>query len=260
MNNLIIGDTSQLSFYFPENYQRISSRNINFEDFESSNYDRIYVCFSEQRTFIENDEKMFLDVNFKYTKKIIDFFSKKCNNLIFYSTSDLWNNYISSIDITIQYNYNYTPYIKSKELITNYIKENYNNVIILYPFNFNSPYRKSGFLFSKIFDSIINEKQIEIGNTYFYRDLIHPKYVVERSILCNTDEIIGSGRLIFVNDFIREIYKTFNLNYDIMVKENNIYNLSVKRNPIYLNSNNCLYEKLIEDTVYDIKKFKNPVS
>ena len=41
MSNLIIGDTSQLSHFFPKNYERISSRNINFEEIKKKQYDRI---------------------------------------------------------------------------------------------------------------------------------------------------------------------------------------------------------------------------
>ena len=145
-------------------------------------------------------------------------------------------------------------------MITNYIKQNYNNVIILYPFNFNSPYRKQGFLFNKIFDSLINNKKIEIGDTYFYRDIIHPKYVVERSILCENDELVGSGRLIHINDFIRTLYKQLNMNYDDYVNENFNHNLKTKRKTFWKESNICLYEKIIEDTLYEIKKIKYSAS
>jgi nucleoside-diphosphate-sugar epimerase len=260
--NLIIGNTSQLSNYFPNDYIRISSRNIDFSLYENNFYDRIYICFAEQRTFIENDETNFIKINVDYTLEIIDFFSQKCNNIIVYSTSELWNNYNGKISITDDYDYNYSPYIKSKHILCDKIKENKRNIIILYPFNFNSVYRKTGYLFSKIFDSIINEKNIEIGDTYFYRDLIHPKYVVEKSINCDKDEIIGSGRLIFINDFIKDLYYSFNLNYDKLIKENNIHNNKVKRNIYYLNSNECNYEykKLLEDTINEIRKYKNTIS
>lgn len=259
-NNLIIGNTSQLSYYFPDNYIKIPSRNINFEQYKDEAFDRVYITFAEQRTFIENNEKLFTDINVDYTIKIIDFFKDKCNKVIYYSTCELWNNYEGPVDLTLKYNYNYSPYIRSKDLMGSYIKKNYNNVIIMYPFNFNSPYRKKGFLFSKIFDSIINEEKIEIGNTYFYRDIVHPKYIVEKSILASQDEIIGSGRLIYINDFIRILYEKFNLNYDEMVIEKFNHNLLVKRRIFYLNSNNHLYKKIVEDTTHDIKKFKNTIS
>ena len=70
------------------------------------------------------------------------------------------------------FNYSSTNYLDSKRVMIAEIKDKFNNVIILHPFNFNSIYRKEGFLFYKIFDSIINEKKITIGNTYFYRELL----------------------------------------------------------------------------------------
>lgn len=259
-NNLVIGNTSQLSYYFPDDYIKISSRDINFDKYEDEKFDRVYITFAEQRTFIENDEQLFIKTNVHYTIKIIEFFKDRCNKIIYYSTCELWNNCEGPIDLSLDFDYNYSPYIKSKEVISNYIKDNYDNVIIIYPFNFNSPYRKKGFLFSKIFDSIINENNIEIGNTYFYRDIVHPKYIVEKSIISSTDEIIGSGRLIYINDFIKELYNKFNLNYDHFVTENFDHNLLVKRKIFYLNSTEYKYKKIIEDTVYDIKKFKNTIS
>lgn len=257
MNNLVIGNTSQLSHYFPDDFIKISSRNINFLLYDNQFFDRIYICFAEQRTFIEDDEDIFIRTNVDYTLDIIDFFSPKCNNIIIYSTCELWNNCVGGVSLSTPFNYNYSPYIKSKEILTEKINENKRNIIIIYPFNFNSVYRKPGFLFSKIFDSIINNKNIEIGDTYFYRDLVHPEYVVERSIDCVQDEIVGSGRLIFVNDFIRYLYKEFNLNYEQLVEENIINNNKVKRNIFYLQSKNCKYTKLLEDTVHEIRKIKN---
>ena len=260
--NLVIGNTSQLSSYFPEDYIKISSRNIDYELYKNLFFDRIYICFAEQRTFIENNESNFIKVNVDYTSEVIDFFSSRCKNIIVYSTSELWNNCLGSVSLDMNYDYNYSPYIKSKDILSKKINENKRNIILLYPFNFNSIYRKSGFLFSKIFESIINEKEIEIGDTYFYRDIIHPKYVVERSIHSTQDELIGSGRLIFINDFIRDLYSYFDLKYDKLVKENIINNNKVKRNIYYLDSKECKYEykKLLEETIYEIKQYKNTSS
>ncbi len=256
MNNLIIGKTSQLSYYFPENYERIPSRNIDLESFKDKLYNRVYICFSEQRTFITNNKNIFIDTNVNYTLKILDFFTKIANKVIIYGTSELWNGYQGPVSINLSFKYNYSDYIYSKELMINNIKsKNYNNVIILHPFNFNSIYRKSGFLFSKIFDSIINNKKITIGNTYFYRDLIHPKYVVERSILAESDELVGSGRLTFVNDFIRELYSYFSLTYDDFVVEDK--NLNNKPNIFYMDSKDNKYQTLFNDTVRDIEKYKD---
>ena len=97
---------------------------------------------------------------------------------------------------------------------------------------------------------------IEIGDTYFYRDIIHPKYVVDQSLSAKSDNIIGSGRKIFVNDFIRDLYDYFGLRYQDLVVENyKKFNEYSKKNEYYLSSNTCTYnyKELFEDTVKDIK-------
>jgi hypothetical protein len=67
-------------------------------------------------------------------------------------------------------------------------------------------------------------------------------------------QIIGSGRVVFVNDFIRDLYRAFNLNYERYVKEDKKENLNVKRNIFYLDSSRCLhsYDDLFQKTCYDI--------
>jgi nucleoside-diphosphate-sugar epimerase len=277
MNSLVIGNTSQLSYYFPKEYERISSYNVDFRKFRKNFYDRIFLCLGEQRTFIENNEEMFIKTNVDYTLNIINELSKSCNKIIIYSTAELWNNYEGGIDLSMPFTYIYSPYIKSKEQMSLEIIKHRNmhpmNVIILYPFNFNSIYRtyqyidekftirgEQKFLFSKIFESIINKKHIQIGDTYFYRDIIHPKYVAERSILADEDEIVGSGRLIFVNDFIRDLYKHNNLEYNEYVSENYSNNLKLKRSIYYLNSKDIKYNNLLKDTLDDIKFIQDKIS
>ena len=70
MSDLVIGNTSQLSYYFPENFKKISSRNINFEEINKVNYNNIWLTFAEQRTFLE--EAQFIDVNLTYTLDVIN--------------------------------------------------------------------------------------------------------------------------------------------------------------------------------------------
>jgi nucleoside-diphosphate-sugar epimerase len=253
MKNLVIGNTSQLSYYFPDNYEKISSRNIQFTN---KRYDRVYICLAEQRTFIQNNKQLFLDTNVDYIINIIRHFSKTSNNIIIYGTSELWNNYDGAIDISTPYDYRSTDYIDSKRLLINIISKLFSNIIILHPFNFNSIYRKEGFLFSKIFDSIINEKKITIGNTYFYRELLHPKFIVDQSIKATSDNIIGSGRLIFVNDFIRTLYSHFNMKYDEFVTEDYKENITSNEHIFYLKSKQILYNNLYEDTISEIEKIK----
>ena len=265
MNNLVIGNTSQLAYYFPKEYEKISSRNISryydrkFPYFQDKFYDRVFLCFAEQRTFLKDETQIFFDINVDYTLEVLNFFKDKCNKIIVYGTAELWNYHQGPISIEDEFSYYNTPYIESKEEMCKRIyelrsQENLSNVIILHPVNFNSISRKDGFLFSKIFDSIINKKKIQIGNTYFYRDLVHPKYVVERSILSQEDEIIGSGRLTHVNDFIRDLYRNKFMDYDEYVTENFDYSLSNNRKIYYLKSKMCLYpySSLFKDTYNEL--------
>ena len=90
MNNLVIGDTSQLSYYFPEDFIRISSRNIDFSNYSS--YDRTYICFAEQRTFLKENINAFINTNVNYTLKVIEHFCKISNVVIIYASSELWIN------------------------------------------------------------------------------------------------------------------------------------------------------------------------
>jgi hypothetical protein len=98
---------------------------------------------------------------------------------------------------------------------------------------------------------------IEIGDTYFYRDIIHPKFVVSESMGATSHKIIGSGRLVYVNDFIKDLYKNYNMNYDDYVIENiGKYNEYDKRKEYYLASYNKIYsyDELLKDTIEDINK------
>ena len=100
-------------------------------------------------------------------------------------------------------------------------------------------------------------KQITIGNTYFNRDIIHPEFVVNKSLLSNKHELIGSGRMTFVNDFIRDIYQEFDLKYEDFVSEDlGSFIEYDKTNEYYLKSKNCLYSyrDLINKTKKDILK------
>lgn len=260
MKNLVIGNTSQLAQYFPESYIKLSSRKLDYKKLYEEKYDRVYICFADQRTYIENEEKNFIDINYKYTLEIINFFKNISNKVIIYSTCELWNNIEGSVDINTPYNYNYSPYIKSKHILCDHINDlriYYPNIIILYPFNFNSPHRKEGFLFNKVFQSLINEKIIEIGDTNFSRDIIHPSYVVEKSITAEKDDLIGSGNLININKFIKDLYKIMNMDYDYYVKKNENHNLFLKRKEFYYKTDEKYsYETLLDKTIKDIKKFK----
>jgi hypothetical protein len=72
LNSLIIGSTSQLSYYFPLEYERISSRNIDYNKILNKKYESIYLLFSEQRTFLGEDLDFFKKINYDYTIEVID--------------------------------------------------------------------------------------------------------------------------------------------------------------------------------------------
>lgn len=258
VKNLIIGNTSQLSYYFPEDYCRISSRDIDYSSIKDKNWDRVFLCFGESRKYI-NDTKLYDEINFYLTLDIIEKLKDCVKSFVLYSTCELWNQYDGAVDISMPFNFYPSPYLHSKYKISKYIMENdeYYNVFVMFPFNFNSTYRSTNFLFGKVFDSIINKKTIEIGDTYFYRDIIHPKFVVDQSISSHGHRINGSGRTVFVNDFIRDLYSHYNLNYDDFVIENpDKFNEYEIRKEYYFKSQKNLYsyDKLFKDTILDINR------
>jgi hypothetical protein len=227
MKNLIIGNTCQLARYFPQDYIQISSRNIDIDYIKSKKWKTVYLCFAEQRTYLanENDDnikKLFWDTNYTKVKTLIDSIQSNVEKIVYYSTAELWNNKTGPIDISMSFDFHHNYYTESKASISEILKNknNYPKVIIAYPFNFNSVYRKGDYLFAKIFRSIIEKNKVIIGDTFFYRDILHPKMVVEETIkqsyLCK-DLIIGSGRLCYIDDFIKKLYNKFNLNMDEFV-------------------------------------------
>ena len=255
MDNLVIGNTSQLSGYFPEDYTKVSSRNIDYDLIVSKKWERAFLCFAEQRTFLRGNTEIFFDVNYSYTIDVINKIKPSCNKIYFYSTILLWNAYEGAVDLSMPFKYSETPYIKSKEQITNYLMDNFGNVTVLFPCNFNSVFRKKGFLFKKIFDSIINKKKITIGNTHFYKEMVHPRYVVKESLNATDHEMIGSGYTINVNEFIRDLYNAFDLDYESYVVENiESSDLIAKHNIYYTKKDKINYTKkdLLNDTVSEL--------
>lgn len=261
MKDLLIGSTSQLAYYWPkENVKIISSRNVDVEEIKKQKWNRIYLSFSDGRTYLtENiNRRDFHETNVVYTLWLIEHLQGCCENIVFYSTTELWNKHMGPLSLELESGliidsfdfFKNSPYINSKAIVTSSLLEKYPNVIILFPYSFNSPIRKEqGFLFSKVFDSILNKKKIKIGNTYYYRDLIHPRFVVRQSVKADKHQIIGSGRLTHVNDFIWDLYKSFGMKYDVYVKED--LNSKVSRGVNWLDSNYCRYsyQELLDDTI-----------
>lgn len=104
MNNLVIGNTSQLSYYFPEHYMKVSSRNLDINKLVEKDWDRVFICLGESRKFIDNI-KIYDDINFYLTLDIIDKLKDHSRNIIVYSTCELWNQYDGPIDISNNFNF-----------------------------------------------------------------------------------------------------------------------------------------------------------
>ena len=68
----------------------------------------------------------------------------------------------------------------------------------------------------------------------------------------NGDKIIGSGRMFFVNDFIRDLYRKFNLDYNELVEEISDWSF-MPQNEYYLKGDFYNYNSLLKDTIKDIR-------
>lgn len=276
LKDLVIGSSSQLAYYWPSRRRSvtdfISSRNIDISWIKSKRWNRIYFAFNDGATYLTDDKyrKRFIENNVDYPLFLIEQLHKCCENIVFYSTTEIWNDYSGVLNLKdileegIEDTFDYrhwpqgTPYVYSKVLVTSrlfdaFSQGKYLNVIVLFPYSFNSPMREDkNFLMGKIFDSVINKKQVTIGDTYYYRELLHPRFVVEQSIAATSHQIIGSGRLTYVNDFIRDIYGSFALFPEDYIIEEDTKNEFKAAN--YLDSPVCLYSynSLLADTCNDI--------
>lgn len=263
MQNLVVGDTSQLAKYFPDSFVKISSRNIDYEYIQSQKWNCVYICFAEQRTFLADNkiDNEFNNINFCLVKQVID--KLKANRIIYYSTAELWNDHNGPVGVTTPFQFNPNSYTISKYNITMELlnKKKYSNVSIVYPFNFNSIYRKSGYLFSKIFQSILEEIPITIGDTNYYRDIVHPEMVVDCTLkhdIIGEDFIVGSGRLSHVNDIIVDLYTKMGMDYKKYVTVN-IENFSHYRNRMFYNTFDVpeyRIESVINKTVTELLSVK----
>jgi hypothetical protein len=258
--NLIVGSTSQIAHFFSDDsYEKINSRKIDYTSLDRP-WKTVILAFGENRKNIK-ELNLYKEVNVDLTIRAVDFFSIRSERVVVFSTCELWSKTSGPVDFKTPFEFFQTPYILSKKEMTDRIIESgkYKNVDVIFPFNFNSTHRDQNFLFGKIFNSILNEVKIEIGDTYFYRDLIHPNFVASRIMDIKGHQILGSGRLTFVNDFIRDLYKAFNLNYEDFVSENlSGYSEYEKKFEYYYKSEECLYsyETLLADTIKEIEEKK----
>ena len=222
--SLIIGSSSQIAQYLSESeFMKINSRNFTHEQIDGE-WSTAILAFGENRKFL-NSYDPYEEINVKLTLDTIDFLKSRSDRVIVFSTCELWNKCSGPIDLNT-------------------------------PFNFNSIYRTEDFLFGKIFNSISTGKSITIGDTYYYRDIFHPSFMVKELEAIDQHKIVGSGRLTHVNDFIRELYSTFSLDYEKLVTENlgSFKEYDIKYE-YYLRSRKPFYEykSLLDDTIQDLK-------
>ena len=256
--NLVIGNTSQQSHYYPEDYIKISSRNINMDYLRSNEFDSVYITFAEQRIYDKNID--YTTPNFIYTLDIVKNLLDNCDKIVLFTSCELWSNKTGIINIDTEPDFNVSNiYTISKLLLVNEIKrlreidDRYNKVVLLHPFYFNSRYRSEYFLFGKIFRSIVNREKIKVGNLDFHRDMIHTKFLVKKAIELNKDSMVGSGNLFNVRNFVMDLYKSFNMDYFDYVTED-LSKTSNDDKLIRANVNwNYTYDDLLDQTINDLK-------
>lgn len=261
--NLVIGNTSQLSYYFPNDYIKISSRNIDYKYIKNNNWNSIYITFAEQRIYNKNID--YITPNYNVILDIIQAVINQTNKIVCYGSCELWNNKSGCINSTtpIDFSPPDNQYCLSKLMLLNKIIELrqvdliYNKVIFIHPFYFNSIHRSKYFLFGKIFSSILEKKQIEVGNLNFYRDIVHTKFIVEQSIKQNQDCVVGSGKLTNIRDFVRDLYSLNNMNFNDFVKEN-VLDVPTGQNKLIMAQTdlNYSYDDLLRDTQEDIINYQ----
>lgn len=259
--NLVIGNTSQQSYYYPDSFIKLSSRNIDFNFLKDNQFDGVYITFAEQKIYDKNID--YMTPNFNYTIKIINEVINNCNKIVVFTSCELWSNLSGSINIDTPPNFDLSnEYTLSKLILFNEIKrlrmidEKYQKVVVLHPFYFNSVHRNKYFLFGKIFDSIINKKKINVGNLNFYRDIVHTSFVVKKAIELKKDSMIGSGKLYNIRDFVIDLYKYFEMDYNYFVTED----LTIKPNDKMIRANvnwEYSYNDLLNDNIMDINRYKN---
>lgn len=262
--NLIIGNTSQLTPYFKElsgDIVTVSSRDFTPDKVGNQQFNRVFLTFAEQRTFLTSGFNVFKETNVDYTIKVIREMAPYTKTFVVYLTSELWNNYSGEIDLTMPFYYNFSPYIGSKDILHSEIlklRVEGIDIKIVYPFNFNSPYRKEGFLFSKFMSIILHNEHITVGDLNFTRDIVHPKLIVDTSLNTDSDVIVGSGNLINIRQFYVDLLENFGINYTEHVTEEPSMFVNT-REPYYLKTDHK-YNNLLNDTIDDIRKFKNITS
>lgn len=253
-SDLIIGQSAQVSRYMDPNTNRVCARSIPDSVFRKT-WDRVYLCFAEQRTkFAENKDykQLFFETNVKKTTGLIG--RIKAKKIIVFSTTELWNNLSGPIDISTPFDFKENYYTDSKYELTKYCQQ-FEHIAIAYPFNFNSTYRSADFLFGKVFSALKERKHTSVFSLNLQRELLHATFVANVCQRMQGSSIIGSGQLIQVADFVKDLFSHFELDYHDYITE---------KDPKYTFPAACYaksppfpytYQELLKDTVDD---FSNP--
>ena len=250
MGNLVLGENSQLGYFLDG--IKVSARNIPYEFICQNKWDRIYICFAEQRTFIDNSDS-FMKINFDLTKEVVDRLYEHCKEFVFYSTAMLWSENSGEYSLSCPYNYKETDYLNSKEKITEHLK-GIDKVRIHYPCNFNSKQRKGGFLFSSLYDVIMNKKKIQVRCLDFEKEIAHTSYIADRSKNTVVDSILAPGYSINVRELFTDILNAFGMDIKEYIEETEI-DTFVKPNNYYYNivDKNYSKDKLICSFIEELK-------
>jgi len=254
---LIVGDTAHIARYFPDDVVKIPSRDIPGHLFDAS-YEEVHLVFGLNMKGLS--PSAYDEVNHLYTLEVMEGFRRRSRRIVLYSTCELWSDCWGPIDLATPFRFHDDPYILSKWRIVDRVRRmGLRNVVIIFPFNHNSIHRKADFLFGKVFQSIATGTPVEIGDTHYYRDLLHSAYVAEVCQRLTGDTIIGSGRMVFVNDFIRDLYRRFNRRYEDLVRESAGKWNYIPKNEYYLRGGiRYPYERLLADTVKDLQSLAPP--
>ena len=83
---------------------------------------------------------------------------------------------------------------------------------------------------------------------------MHPKFVVKETLKVDSHKIIGSGRVVFVRDFIEKLFDKYHMKLKDYVAENKENDYNKHNNMFYLDSRECLYahDELYDDTIKDL--------
>lgn len=258
--DLVIGSSSQLAQYFPDDYVKISSRNIDFNYLKENQWDSVYITFAEQRIYEKNID--YITPNYFNTLKIIRHLLQNSKKIVCYTSCELWKGCDGVVSLDVEPIFNLkNEYAISKLLLLNKIKELrelnklYKKVIFIHPFYFNSTFRSKYFLFGKIFKSIVNKENISVGNLNFDRDMVHTKFVVSKSIEQTEDCMVGAGNVFNVRRFVQDLYEMNGLDYFAFVNEDAATSENTKWITPSVNWK-YTYDNLLEDTQCDIEQFK----